>query len=161
MPTFLIGVWIGRRSLRRQIVCSARRYALLLLSLCAAYAVCGVLRRRTGVLVMESIQLSAFALLFACVVGGVCAWIDARKGWIMRPGKWAIALLALCGSFSLELYAVQEFYWYYAGPLEGKLTYLQTNLLCMVLFPITAWLLSRFNCAVFRAAAPKAERQGK
>ena len=147
-PTFLIGVWIGRRSQKKPITCTAWQYALLLTALAAAYIACGYLRRAKGVVIMEGVQLTAFALLFAFAVGGVCAWIDAQKCRIMRLGQWGIRLLALCGTFTLELYAVQEFYWFAAGPLEGRMTYLQTNLLCMLLFPLAAYLLSRVNRAI-------------
>ena len=149
IPTFLIGVWIGRMSQKRHIVCTVYQSTTCALTLVCAYYACGYLRMMKGVLVMEAVQLSAFAVLFACMFAVICAWIESQKSRIILIGKWGVRLLAFCGVFTLELYCLQEFHWYIAGPLEGKLTYLQIDLLCMMLLPLLAYLLNRINVMIW------------
>lgn len=153
LPTFLLGVLFARAGQKRHIALRVWQGACLCLLLAAAYALGEWLSSRPGLWMFASMQLAAFSLLFAVGVSGLCALADTCRAAVFAPARGAVRLLGWCGQFTLELYGLQGLYWLLAGPLEGRLTYLQTNLVVMVALPVMSFLLVRLNGAIGRALA--------
>lgn len=148
LPTFLVGVGIGRRSQRKHITCTMTQAIIGAGILVGIYVLSGYCCKMLGIAVMEAVQLCAFAILFSFMVSGICDWINLCRGILFLIPKWGIALLSFCGMFTLEIYCVQEFYWYIAGPLEGKLSSLQINFISMVVLVIAGYLVNRTNTII-------------
>ena len=150
LPTFLLGVALGRLGQRRSVELTAGQCAALAAALLAAYYGSEYLRDCTGLKMLRAVQLSAFSLLLSCGVAWLCAWIDASRCRLMAVGRLGVRLLTVIGGVTLEMYVLQGtvfnliLKWF-----EGTLTYLQINLICMAVIPVLSLALAWLNRRLF------------
>ena len=145
ISTFLVGVWIGRAEQKKRLTCSLWQYLLFLAGMALLFWGSGRVLKATGMLAAKMVYSAALSICFAYAIAGLCQAICSLRHRVFAPLRWGVAILALCGTFTLEVYELQGFYWVFVNPLEGKLTYLQINLLVLVLLPSIAYLISRLN----------------
>ena len=146
LPTFLMGVAAGRLGQRRRAELTAWQCAAMAGALLVVYDVSEYLRDITGLRMLRALQLSAFSMLTAYGIAGLCAWIEASWRGLFRIGRVGVRLLTAIGGVTLELYMLQGILFArILGMLEGRLTYLQINLINIVVIPTAALLLAWLN----------------
>ena len=85
-------------------------------------------------------------MLTAYGIAGLCAWIEVRWRGVLRIGRVGVRLLTAIGGVTLELYLLQGILFSgMLGMLEGRLTYLQINLINIVVIPAVTLLLAWLN----------------
>lgn len=159
LPTFLLGVALGRLGQRRSVELTAGQCAAVAVALLAAYYGSELLRDCTGLKMLRAIQLSAFSVLLAYGMAGLCAWIDRSRSRLLGIGRAGVRLLTAIGGATLELYVLQgTLFRLILGWLEGRLTYLQINLISMAAIPALSVALAWLNQRLFAALSARLRR---
>lgn len=159
VPTFLIGVLIGRAGQKKPLICSRAKYLTFLAAMALLFWGSERVLNATGALAAKMVYSVSFSLCFAYAAAGLCQGIHSLRHRAFAPLRLGAAVLAFCGGFTLEMYEVQVFYWCFAGPLEGRLTYLQTNLIMFVLLPAIGYVVSLLNRHILALAQRRFGRQ--